>query len=479
MAQTPMGSRVPINGWYPGLNWTIGLTALVGSGALLARADHSGKLLGILSGALLLALVAYGLYRALAPLSARAQRGFIPALWILSAFLISKILALVWIHGYGFDVYHFLSWALRIAAGGPARTYSPNHLLIHPPGDLYALWAVVLVSKLIGAGARIAVESPALMADFWLAVLAFAYAQVADRRNLAPFAMLAVALNPALLYDTLVWGQNDSLITLVMWLTLAAALASEYELAWGLAALSVLIKPQGLLLLPVLGWWTLLKTDLITGGRAAASALAVFIVCIGPFQIGHPWHWIIDLYLQIISYYRETSVNAFNFVALIGGLRQQDSGTIAGVSYLTLGMILTVPSYGFAAYVLWRNQSAKSLFYAAFIALFGCFLFAPRMHERFLYPAVVFAVPLSLESGEMLAVYMGLTVTLVVNLAYAKHALESAAVFLEPYDQLAMLCALVNLAMFAVAIHFGISLLRRQWPAQPESQNDSLKAIGS
>jgi len=155
-------------------------------------------------------------------------------------------------------------------------------------------------------------------------------------------------------------------------------------------------------------------------------------------------------------------VNAFNFLALIGGLRQQDSGTLAGVSYFALGMALLVPLYAFVGYILWRMRNATALFYASFIALFGFFMFAPRMHERYLFPALLFVVPLALQSTEMMVVFAILTVTCLFNLAYVKHTLESAAVFLDAHDGAAMLASALNLAAFAIAVRFGLTALSRE-----------------
>ncbi len=152
------------------------------------------------------------------------------------------------------------------------------------------------------------------------------------------------------------------------------------------------------------------KPTMRPGCASAVVAIGIFIIGIAPFQIGHPWNWIIDLYTSTAAYYHETSVNAFNFLALIGGLRQQDSGTVAGISYFALGMALLVPLY-----VVRRRTSCgaratpTALFYASFVALFGFFMFAPRMHERYLYPALVFVIPLALESSEMLVVFAVLT----------------------------------------------------------------------
>ena len=222
---------------------------------------------------------------------------------------------------------------------------------------------------------------------------------------MAFIAMLMVALNPPLLFDTVVWGQSDSVMTFVTLLSIVAILGDQYEIAWGLAAIAVLVKPQGLMMLPVLGFWTMLETDFATWIRSGLALIFVAIIGIAPFQIGHEWNWIIKLYTSTAAYYHETSVNAFNLMALLGGLRQADSDTLLGVSYFALGMSLLVPLYAFVAWILWRGRTPTRLLFASFIAIFGFFMVAPRMHERYLYPAIALAVPLALEAPEMLAVF--------------------------------------------------------------------------
>ncbi len=102
-------------------------------------------------------------------------------------------------------------------------------------------------------------ESPAIVADFALAILVYAFVRRSSRPEMAFIAMLMVALNPAMLFDTVVWGQSDSVMTFVTLLSIVAILGEQYEIAWGLAAIAVLVKPQGLMMLPVLGIWTMLE----------------------------------------------------------------------------------------------------------------------------------------------------------------------------------------------------------------------------
>src|SRR5208283_3984530 len=97
---------------------------------------------------------------------------------------------------------------------------------------------------------RIIIESPAIVADFALSILVYALVRRSSRPEMAFVAMLMVALNPAMLFDTVVWGQSDSVMTFVTLLSIVSILGEQYEVAWGLAAIAVLVKPQGLMMLP-------------------------------------------------------------------------------------------------------------------------------------------------------------------------------------------------------------------------------------
>ncbi len=275
---------------------------------------------------------------------------------------------------------------------------------------------------------------------------------------MAMLAMLLVALNPALLFDTVIWGQSDSVLTFVTLLSIVAILGEQYEIAFGLAAIAVLVKPQGLMLLPVLGLWTMLETNFATWIRSGVALIAVAIIGIAPFQIGHEWNWILKLYTSTAAYYHETSVNAFNLMALIGGLRQSDAGTIAGISYFALGMSLLVPLYGFVAWILWRGRTPTRLVFGAFFTIFGFFMVAPRMHERYLYPAIALSVPLALEAPQMMVVFVVLSLTCVINLSYILHTLNTV-VFLDSRDGLAMATSALNVVALGISAYYGATQL--------------------
>ena len=112
---------------------------------------------------------------------------------------------------------------------------------------------------------------PALLADLAVARLIFARLRP-GRKRFAWMAALAFALNPALLLNSTIWGQTDSVLALLALLSFLALGDRRFELAWSLAALAILTKPQALLVVPLFvlwpwGWWK--------SGRPLSALLAI------------------------------------------------------------------------------------------------------------------------------------------------------------------------------------------------------------
>ena len=425
-----------------------------------------GRMVGVLCGGILLALVLYSLFLYCKPLFEDEGAGLLWALLLLLGLAVIKIALLPVLPGLGIDVGSYQSWALRMVDVGPARMYEPGYFLDYPPGYLYLLWAAGSAGHALGLTGdmmRVMVESPAIIGDLLLGGLIFAIVRRTGTASLAYAAMALFALNAGLLYDTEIWGQSDSIPALLMLLSLVTLLDEEYELGWGLAALAVLTKPQALALMPVLGLWTVLKGERPAWLRSALAFLAFGLVAIAPFQMGHPWSWLFDLYSSTAGYYHESAVNAFNLMALIFGLRRDDSTTLLGVSCFTIGMTLVAALYAFVAYLLWAKPDRKGLLIASFIAVLGFFVLAPRMHERYLYAALVILIPLAVESPIALGIYACLTVTFLFNLIYVKKVLDTNS-FLDARDTWAMIASAVNVAALGVSLWYGWQVISKSQP---------------
>ena len=418
-----------------------------------------GRFAGYIAALTIVLLIGYGLYLCLKPILNRPDSGLSQALLILGVIFVLKESVSPLFPGFGVDVGSYQAWAGKMADVGPAHMYESGYFLDYPPGYLYALWFVAAIGRAFsvsGGAFRQLTESPAVAADFILALVVFAYVRRSASTALAYAAMLMVALNPAMLFESVVWGQSDSVSALLMFLCVVCVLDGEFEVSWALAAVGVLVKPQVLLFLPVLGLWTLIKADPEKWWRSALAMLAMGLVTAMPFQVGHPWNWLPALYQSTAGYYHETSVNAFNLIALLAGLRAPDSSSVLGVSWFMLGMTMLTGLYVFIAWVLWRRASAKNLLYCTFLVVFGSFMLAPRMHERYVYPSLVFLIPIALEDPVMLAVFAITTATLLFNLAYIKRVLESPKIFLEARDRLAMIASAINVLGLAGAFSYGL-----------------------
>jgi Gpi18-like mannosyltransferase len=440
--------------------------------AAAAAAPSDGRAVGIFCGVIVLGLVLYSLFLYCKPLFEDEGEGIIWALLLLLGLTVVKIALLPVLPGLGIDVGSYQSWAQRMVDVGPARMYETGYFLDYPPGYLYALWAACTAGHALGLTGdmmRVMIESPAIIGDLLLGGLIFAVVRKAAPAYLAYVAMVLFALNPALLYDTVVWGQSDSVPALLMLLSIVMLLDEEYELAWGLAALAVLTKPQALALMPVLGLWTVLRGERQDWLRSGLAFIAFGLVTIAPFQIGHPWSWLFDLYASTTGYYHESAVNAFNLMALIFGLRRDDTTTLLGVSCFTIGMALVTLMYAFVAYLLWRRLDRKGLFAASFLAITGFFVLAPRMHERYLYPALVILIPLAIESPLALSILGGLTVTFLLNLIYVKKVLDTNS-FLDARDPWAMAASGANVALFGAGLWYGWQTLSQSQPAMKLSE---------
>ena len=153
---------------------------------------------------------------------------------VLLAVLAAKIIAAPYFQ-YKADVATYSAWAIRLATEGPARFYAPNYFADYPPGYMYVLWGVGSIAKATGipygsAPFLILLKLPALLADAAVSWLLWVRLRGSGKK-LAWTACLAFALNPALLLNSAVWGQTDSVLALLLLLALFEQAERRFELA--------------------------------------------------------------------------------------------------------------------------------------------------------------------------------------------------------------------------------------------------------
>ncbi len=427
--------------------------------------------LGVICGTMLIVMLTICLGTIWRPAISRPSAPLIAGVLVMVVIATVEFALLYRFEGYFWDIWQKTNRALLAVKLGPRDIYNPGLPVdSYPPGSLYLLWLSGWLGRVIrpsATGFRVLVESPPVVASMLLG-LTLLFAARRESSGWRAFAIMSMfAFNPALVFDTVVWGQSDSVVALAMLAAAILILHGRWRLGWIAAAIALLVKPQAIAIVPPLGIWTLINAGLGETVTCAAISGATMLVGILPFIVGHPPNWIIEVYRTLGSRFTDASVGAFNLHALLGGLETPDSVKVALVSYYALGMSAIAGSFVIVAFLVWRARSANTVMLATFIAMLALFVFAPRMHERYTYYPLVFLAPLALESRVLTASYAVLTATSFFNLYFMKYLSDSSSFFSNHAHWPVGLASALNLALFIVVT--GYALFRLATHREPRA----------
>ncbi|GAC1547120.1 MAG: hypothetical protein NVS3B16_18750 [Vulcanimicrobiaceae bacterium] len=340
-----------------------------------------------------------------------SRRSVPRGLWLVTiCAAIALRIALVPGSGFPTDIAAFEDWALALARVGPQGLYADTSgrvfpVVDYPPGYLFVLWA-------IGVGVRnacdctpahdlllqAAIKTPAMLADFGVAALAYAIAARAYGKRRAFFVAAALLVLPPLWLVSAYWGQVDSVATLLLLAALALWSRGGYTASWIVLAATVLVKPQSIAIAPVLaaagmrrgGWFARLAAGATAGvALAYASALPFTAARTVPDVL----HWLLERYVNGVDKYPNASSGAFNAYTVVGGFFQSDATKFLGVSLRAWGVgffSLLLLAVAAKTWSLVRGADAqRHVLAAAFVALVALFVLMTRMHERYLMPGLV------------------------------------------------------------------------------------------
>lgn len=354
------------------------------------------------------------------------------------ALLLRLVLALV-TDGYPYDMSCFVAWGDKLAAEGPAAFYSEGYFADYPPGYL---WVLGLVGA-IRAALHIAYESkwtyfllalvPSLC-DCGLAWLVYRTAKRSSRgvkEHTALVLTAFTAFNPLMLFDTGVWKQIDGAFALPLVLCFVLLEQRRYLPAAVLYGVALAIKPQALLFGPVLAVCylaaiTLEKDRLRAFGRCFGGAA---LALLPPLLTGLPFFGVVQLIPKLIDKYTGTmsgypyaTINAFNWLAALGGnWKGKSDPALFGISWQQLGclniLLVTAGLAYFAARSV-RGGWFSPLLLAAYYGI-GIFTLAHCMHERYMVPGVLLTLLAAAHWNDirLYAAGVGLSLTGFINLA--------------------------------------------------------------
>lgn len=322
----------------------------------------------------------------------------LPAVLLGSALALRLLLSYFY-HGFDTDISCFAAWADRIFRLGPSQFYSPDVFTDYPPGYMYILYGVEAVRSLLRIPYMselhiLLLKLPAILCDIVCGCLLY---RTACKKTSDTTALLLTSIylfNPAVILNSAVWGQIDSVFTLAVVLMCLGLVNCRMPQAYLAYALGVLLKPQMLVFTPVLLIGVFdhvfikqfsLRKLMLNLMYGVYALLALLLLCL-PFGLDR----VFAQYIQTLGAYPYTAVNAYNFWGLLGLNWTGQDGILLFFSYRTWGAIaiFLIVLFTFLISFILKGDSTKYLLLGAFIIL-TMFVFSVRMHERYMYPGLI------------------------------------------------------------------------------------------
>lgn len=401
-----------------------------------------------------------------APAPARAAFGQLAAM--IAVGLVFRLIIAYLLPGSGFanDLGAFTHWARNLAAEGPFGFYDRPFFHDYTPGYLYALWLVGLVGQALG-GIGDLIKVPAILADLALAWIVHGMVlELGGSRRRAQLAAAIVLVNPITWFDSVVWGQVDSVGVVFLLLAVKELWRGRTERSAILAVTAALIKPQLGILAPLVAAVTIRRALAPAGGwgdepepapsgttwerttrgpvRILTTGLAGFLAAVAissPFGL-----WVIapsatfpfvdsPLLAQIFSTaagYPYLTVNAYNLWALVevNGVSHAANGVwlydapvdgqpfaaFLGIPAIVFGSLGLLAAIVGTSLVVARRPDRLTILVGLAVLAIAFFAVPTRVHERYSFPFFAIAAVLAATSFRWRIAYVVASVATFANM---------------------------------------------------------------
>jgi Gpi18-like mannosyltransferase len=356
------------------------------------------------------------------------------------------------LQGYPIDTGDFSYWLNAAAQHGIRPFYSVAGWVDYPPFNVYIFWVFGSLAKTLSIPLINMVKLVPNLFDLATAALIYVFVRKQSSFKMALTATALYTFNPAIIYNTAVWGQFDAVYTLFLVISLMLALKSKPKLSAAAFAIGLLTKPQGIALAPLIAFLIYKKNglkNLLTS--VLVFAATVFLVIL-PFDWGggNPVTFLSKIYFGAYGGYAYTSINAFNLWGLYG-LWVPD-GSLNIVGWALFGALAV-----FTLYFLHKRFNTSNEFLAifgAFMLFFAFFMLPTRIHERYLFPAISMLALMFPFLKKTRPIYAALTATFLINQAYVLYWLNASYPNAAPNltgDPVVLVVSAINLLMLVYA----------------------------
>lgn len=399
--------------------------------------------------------------------------------------LVLRVLLSLLFYGHPTDINCFMAWG-NMVLDGTGKFYTSGNFADYPPGYMYICGALAWICRVLGIGygtdgMAMLFKLPATAADLIGTWLLYRLAKKNGAGETAALLLAGVfALCPVLAFVSGAWGQIDSVLALLLVLTMLLFQDGKRIAAGALYGFAILFKPQALMLGPVLAVAYIVdvvdaKKDrfkrLIETVLAVIAALGVLYLLALPFQGTQPWYWLAKKYAATASSYDYASIEAFNLGSLLGGNWKASSMLVLGVPFKTIGTVGIALSVLFSAvlYVFGRKRGRGALYLCAAVATLLIFTLGHYMHERYMLPALLLllAAYAYLRDRRLLIAFGGVSMTAFLNATCAMYVVNHPAARGALYNVITFAGSFFMLLSAGYLSYVAVRILLQNRPAKP------------
>lgn len=368
--------------------------------------------------------------------------------------------------GYETDLNCFKGWAMQAASTLPWNFYD-SIWCDYPPGYLYVLAPIGALGN-IGIPQNLfsaLIKLPACICDVLTAFMLYKIAKEHLNDDGALSAAALYLFCPATIVNSALWGQVDSVFTLILICSLLYLLSEKYFKSAVLFGVCCAFKMQGIMFAPLYLYVfvdkfiktkdkKLVKTFVFSVVIGISTLLAVSL----PFTVKQGFFHIFEMFKNTTGQYPYASLNAFNLFSALGFNGYGNDTSFLFLNFKTWGNISIVISVIVAGAVYLRQKCSGKLFVSGGILISLIYAFSSDMHERYLFPAIIlFLIGAVLEKNKKwAAVSVLLGISQALNVGYLYTLSLKGTYYFPSDDKYLILGSIFTVATVLYATYSGL-----------------------
>ena len=361
------------------------------------------------------------------------------------------------------DIATFVRFADQVLDHGPQSLYDPADLgqvqghFTYPP--LFpmllagSLWIERDIAQLLRGTSlervdaissefdALVVKTWAVLGDAFLAWFAWREVHRSRGRRWAAVVVGAILCSPAIAYGGAYWGQIDAMLAACVVAAVTSMLNRQWMVVGAWMAVGMLLKPQMVVVMPVVGLGVMMIGRIEGVIRAGVGSVGAGAVLTAPFWITGRLGVLGSAYLHAAGAYPAVTVNADNaWTALcampvgltcgsdaelvISGLTYGQVGLLALGGCVTFVLARLVPEFrllgridrGSSVHLAREKRARAAIFLGTSISFLAFFMLPTQVHERYLLPGVALLAISIANYRDARVLYMIFSATLLANL---------------------------------------------------------------